>query len=127
MSDLAVGGAPAQRAFDRQRLYLVLRTDVANVYGNKLPSSLFSRMIEAPVEQADHGTFDALVALGHSADGTWDALTDDERLLMDIPRDQRERAMVELARIRARGLPPETARRAPAGSFFNEVRTTCPW
>ena len=31
---------------------LVLRTDVANVYGNRLPRSLFSRMIEAPVEQA---------------------------------------------------------------------------
>jgi class I fructose-bisphosphate aldolase len=31
---------------------LVLRTDVANVYGNQLPRALFSRMIEAPVEQA---------------------------------------------------------------------------
>lgn len=31
---------------------LVLRTDVANVYGTQLPSHLFSRMIEAPVEQA---------------------------------------------------------------------------
>jgi fructose-bisphosphate aldolase, class I len=31
---------------------LVLRTDVANVYGNKLPRTLFSRMIENPVEQA---------------------------------------------------------------------------
>lgn len=31
---------------------LVLRTDVANVYGNKLPRTLFSRMIEQPVEQA---------------------------------------------------------------------------
>src|SRR5258706_11036125 len=31
---------------------LVLRTDVANVYGTQLPSTLFSRMIEAPVEQA---------------------------------------------------------------------------
>lgn len=31
---------------------LVLRTDVANVYGKDLPRSLFSRMIEAPVEQA---------------------------------------------------------------------------
>jgi len=31
---------------------LVLRTDVANVYGSQLPRSLFSRMIEQPVEQA---------------------------------------------------------------------------
>ena len=31
---------------------LVLRTDVANVYGNKLPRKLYSRMIEEPVEQA---------------------------------------------------------------------------
>lgn len=31
---------------------LVLRTDIANVYGKKLPRTLFSRMIEEPVEQA---------------------------------------------------------------------------
>jgi DhnA family fructose-bisphosphate aldolase class Ia len=31
---------------------LVLRTDVANVYGSQLPRALFSRMIECPVEQA---------------------------------------------------------------------------
>lgn len=31
---------------------LVLRTDVANVYGRELPRSLFSRMIADPVEQA---------------------------------------------------------------------------
>jgi fructose-bisphosphate aldolase, class I len=31
---------------------LVLRTDVANVYGKELPRTLFSRMIEQPVEQA---------------------------------------------------------------------------
>ncbi len=31
---------------------LVLRTDVANVYGQKLPDHLFSRMIVSPVEQA---------------------------------------------------------------------------
>jgi fructose-bisphosphate aldolase, class I len=31
---------------------LVLRTDVANVYGQKLPEHLFSRMIVSPVEQA---------------------------------------------------------------------------
>lgn len=31
---------------------LVLRTDVANVYGNQLPRTLFSRMIDQPVLQA---------------------------------------------------------------------------
>jgi len=36
----------------RQKPSLVLRTDVANVYGKKLPRRLFSAMIENPVEQA---------------------------------------------------------------------------
>ncbi len=31
---------------------LVLRTDIANVYGSSLPSTLFSEMIDSPVEQA---------------------------------------------------------------------------
>jgi len=36
----------------REKPSLVLRTDVANVYGKELPRALFSRMIEDPVEQA---------------------------------------------------------------------------
>jgi class I fructose-bisphosphate aldolase len=36
----------------REKPSLVLRTDVANVYGTALPRALFSRMIEQPVEQA---------------------------------------------------------------------------
>ncbi|MGA7394955.1 MAG: hypothetical protein WBW78_20030 [Terrimicrobiaceae bacterium] len=36
----------------RHKPSLVLRADVANVYGRDLPRSLFSRMIEQPVEQA---------------------------------------------------------------------------
>lgn len=36
----------------RSKPSLVLRTDVANVYGKELPKKLFSRMIESPVEQA---------------------------------------------------------------------------
>lgn len=36
----------------KEKPSLVLRTDVANVYGADLPRTLFSRMIEAPVEQA---------------------------------------------------------------------------
>ena len=36
----------------KQKPALVLRTDVANVYGTQLPRTLFSRMIESPVEQA---------------------------------------------------------------------------
>ncbi|HWK57167.1 MAG TPA: hypothetical protein VNQ80_07510 [Parapedobacter sp.] len=36
----------------REKPSLVLRTDVANVYGKQLPRALFSRMIENPIEQA---------------------------------------------------------------------------
>jgi fructose-bisphosphate aldolase, class I len=36
----------------RHKPSLVLRTDVANVYGRDLPRTLFSRMIQQPVEQA---------------------------------------------------------------------------
>src|SRR6267378_8289544 len=36
----------------REKPALVLRTDVANVYGPVLPRAPFSRMIEQPVEQA---------------------------------------------------------------------------
>lgn len=36
----------------RQKPSLVFRTDIANVYGKKLPRHLFSQLIERPVEQA---------------------------------------------------------------------------
>ena len=36
----------------KEKPALVLRTDVANVYGTVLPKALFSRMIENAVEQA---------------------------------------------------------------------------
>jgi len=36
----------------KDRPALVLRTDIANVYGNPLPKSLFSEVIDRPVEQA---------------------------------------------------------------------------
>ena len=36
----------------KEKPALVLRTDVANVYGTALPRALFSRMIEQPIEQA---------------------------------------------------------------------------
>lgn len=50
---LTVGQAPVLQAIPgKQKPALVLRTDVANVYGTKLPRTLFSRIIEAPVEQA---------------------------------------------------------------------------
>jgi DhnA family fructose-bisphosphate aldolase class Ia len=41
-----------QKIANRAKPALVLRTDVANVYGTKLPKACFSRMIENPVEQA---------------------------------------------------------------------------
>jgi DhnA family fructose-bisphosphate aldolase class Ia len=50
---LTVGqAAHLQEAPVRPKPALVLRTDVANVYGTKLPRSLFSRVIAEPVEQA---------------------------------------------------------------------------
>jgi fructose-bisphosphate aldolase, class I len=50
---LTVGQAPILQAYPgRHKPSLVLRTDVANVYGKDLPRALFSRMIKAPVEQA---------------------------------------------------------------------------
>jgi DhnA family fructose-bisphosphate aldolase class Ia len=50
---LTVGQAPILQGFPgRHKPSLVLRTDVANVYGKELPRALFSRMIKNPVEQA---------------------------------------------------------------------------
>lgn len=50
---LTVGQAPhLQRLQGRGKPALVLRTDVANVYGAQLPRVLFSRMIDEPVLQA---------------------------------------------------------------------------
>lgn len=36
----------------KQKPSLVLRTDIANVYGKELPTHLFSQLIDRPVEQA---------------------------------------------------------------------------
>jgi DhnA family fructose-bisphosphate aldolase class Ia len=50
---LTVGQAPLLQAYPgRHKPSLVLRTDVANVYGKDLPRALFSRMIKDPVGQA---------------------------------------------------------------------------
>jgi DhnA family fructose-bisphosphate aldolase class Ia len=50
---LTVGQAPVLQAMPgKDKPALVLRTDVANVYGKELPRTLFSRMIDSPVEQA---------------------------------------------------------------------------
>ena len=50
---LTVGQAPVlQDIPGKDKPQLVLRTDVANVYGKVLPRALFSRMISEPVEQA---------------------------------------------------------------------------
>jgi DhnA family fructose-bisphosphate aldolase class Ia len=50
---LTVGQAPRLQAMPvRGKPALVLRTDVANVYGPSLPRTLFSRMIGDPVGQA---------------------------------------------------------------------------
>jgi DhnA family fructose-bisphosphate aldolase class Ia len=50
---LTVGQAPVLQSLPgRHKPSLVLRTDVANVYGKALPRTLFSRMIADPVGQA---------------------------------------------------------------------------
>jgi len=50
---LTVGQAPhLQKLPVRPKPALVLRTDVANVYGSQLPRALFSRIIDEPVLQA---------------------------------------------------------------------------
>jgi fructose-bisphosphate aldolase, class I len=50
---LTVGQAEVlQKIPGKQKPSLVLRTDVANVYGAKLPRYLISKIIEEPVEQA---------------------------------------------------------------------------
>jgi DhnA family fructose-bisphosphate aldolase class Ia len=50
---LTVGQAPILQAYPgRHKPSLVLRTDIANVYGKDLPRALFSRMIADPVGQA---------------------------------------------------------------------------
>ena len=50
---LTVGQAPhLQKLPLRPKPALVLRSDVANVYGTELPRTLFSRLIEEPVLQA---------------------------------------------------------------------------
>ena len=50
---LTVGQAEIlQRQPGKQKPSLVLRTDVANVYGAELPRFLFSKLIDEPVEQA---------------------------------------------------------------------------
>jgi DhnA family fructose-bisphosphate aldolase class Ia len=50
---LTIGQAPhLQKLPVRPKPALVLRTDVANVYGTRLPRALYSRVIEEPVLQA---------------------------------------------------------------------------
>ncbi|HVL39117.1 MAG TPA: hypothetical protein VM328_06970 [Fimbriimonadaceae bacterium] len=50
---LTVGQAEVlQRIPGKHKPALVLRTDVANVYGRELPRRVFSKTIESPVEQA---------------------------------------------------------------------------
>jgi fructose-bisphosphate aldolase, class I len=50
---LTIGQAPIlQMMAGKEKPSLVLRTDVANLYGKSMPDYLFSQMIEEPVEQA---------------------------------------------------------------------------
>ncbi|NDJ62778.1 MAG: aldolase [Chloroflexi bacterium] len=50
---LSLGQAPLlQNSPGKSKPALVLRTDIANVYGKSLPSVLYSRIIQEPLEQA---------------------------------------------------------------------------
>ena len=50
---LSVGQAPIlQQIPGKAKPALVLRTDIANVYGKSLPRRLYSRIIHAPIQQA---------------------------------------------------------------------------
>lgn len=50
---LSVGQAPLLQGIPgRHKPALVLRTDIANLYGKRLPRTLYSRMIHEPLEQA---------------------------------------------------------------------------
>ena len=50
---LTIGQAPLLQALPgRSKPALVLRTDVANVYGDRVPAVAYSRLIDDPVEQA---------------------------------------------------------------------------
>jgi class I fructose-bisphosphate aldolase len=50
---LSVGQATILQSLgDKTRPALVLRTDIANLYGKQLPSKLYSRIIHEPLEQA---------------------------------------------------------------------------
>jgi DhnA family fructose-bisphosphate aldolase class Ia len=49
---LSVGQAHHLQALPGRKPALALRTDVANVYGSRLPRVLFSELIASPVEQA---------------------------------------------------------------------------
>jgi len=50
---LSLGQAPLlQGTPGKERPALVLRTDIANIYGRELPRTLYSRLIHQPLEQA---------------------------------------------------------------------------
>lgn len=50
---LSIGQAPLlQGVSGKHKPALVLRTDIANLYGSQLPSKLYSRIIQEPLEQA---------------------------------------------------------------------------
>lgn len=49
---LSIGQAPLLQNLPGRKPALVLRTDIANVYGKRLPAVLYSGMIAEPVEQA---------------------------------------------------------------------------
>jgi len=50
---LSIGQAPILQSMPgKDKPALVLRTDIANLYGSELPSKIYSRIIQKPLEQA---------------------------------------------------------------------------
>src|SRR5262249_21291974 len=70
------------------------------------------------VQQARHGTFDALVGLGHGGDGLPSFLTPDELALADRPLAETASSIVECARVRFATPTAIDNRRAEPNSFF---------
>lgn len=49
---LSPGQAPVLQALTGRKPALILRTDVANIYGRSMPADPFSQLLESPLEQA---------------------------------------------------------------------------
>ena len=117
------------RSAGKQKPALVLRTDVANVYGSELPRALFSRMIGNAVEQAVRLDATCVVVNLFRIPGQPEVT---DQCIENILRAQaRVRALVHAADDRAARLPPERTGRRLHGRWRSWERScrSCarPW